>query len=113
MDLPKEPTFEQKGLKGYAFSLKNKDLEVYYLDVSKGHDNYIVSKKCFHMYYVLEGTGVFDLNGKTIDVRRGSFLEVVPNIEYTYSGNMKLLMIMNPPWFEGNEKVTKPNPSVD
>lgn len=112
MELPSAPTFEQKGLKGFAYPLKNKDLEVYYVDVIKGHDNYIISKKCSHIYFILEGEGTFDINNKLTKVAKNSLIEVQPNIEYAYSGNMKLLLIMNPPWFEGHEIVTKTNPDV-
>lgn len=112
MDTSKEPTFEQKGLKGYRFPLENKELEIYYCDVSQGHDNYIISKKCYHLYYILEGNGTFEIEGVVQDITKGSFIEVPPHKEYTYSGKMKLLLIMNPPWFEANEKVTRSNPKV-
>jgi len=112
MELPIKPTFEQKGLKGFAYPLKNKELEIYFVDVTQGHDNYIISKKCFHIYFVIEGNGDFDINNQSIKVAKNSLVEVQPNVEYTYSGNMKLLLIMNPPWFEGNEEITKNNPNV-
>lgn len=39
-------------------------------------------------------------------------VEVPPNVEYSYSGTMKLLLIGNPRWFKGNEEITKRNPDV-
>ncbi len=42
----------------------------------------------------------------------GMMIEVPPQVEYVYSGKMKLLLIMSPPWFKGNETITKKNPSV-
>ena len=54
----------------------------------------------------------FDIDNQKHEVSPGSFIEVPPNVEYTYSGQMKLLLIMSPPWFEGNEEITKPNPDV-
>ena len=112
MKLPTKPTFQQKGLKGHAYNLTNKELEIYNVDVTQGHDNYIISKKCFHIYYILEGKGTFDIGNKIEEVSKGSLVEIPPKVEYTYSGNMKLLLIMNPPWFEGNEEITKKNPNV-
>ena len=112
MELPKQPSFEQKGLKGFTFPLKNGNVDIHYVDVSQGHDTYIISKKCIHIYYILEGKGTFDIDGKIEDVSEGSVVEVLPNIEYTYFGNMKLLLMMNPPWFEGNEVIVKNNPRV-
>lgn len=105
-------TFSQKGLDGFRFPLSNKDVEIYYVDVKSGHDNFIISKKITHVYYILEGTGVFEINGQQIRVKLETLVEVPPNIEYTYSGAMKLLLIMNPPWYKGNETITKKNPSV-
>jgi len=112
MRLPARPSFEQKGLKGYMYPLTNKELEIYYVDVTQGHDTHLISRKCFHIYYVLEGEGFFDIDNQIRDVSKGSLIEVSPNTEYTYSGKMRLLLIMNPPWFKGNEKITKKNPSV-
>lgn len=110
--LPIEPTFSQKGLDGFRFPLDDRDFEVYLVEVKQGHDNYIISKKITHVYYILGGEGSFDVGGEKYDVKEGSFIEVPPNVEYAYSGKMKLLLIMKPPWFEGNEEVTRPNPDV-
>ncbi len=110
--LPKKPVFAQEGLKGFKYPLESSEVEVYYVDVTQGHDTYIISKRCFHIYYVLKGEGVFDIRNRLTKVSKGDLIEVLPSTEYTYSGNMRLLLIMNPPWFEGNEKVTKRNPNV-
>ncbi len=107
--LPKKPSFSQKGLKGFQFPLSIKKFEIYFVDVSKGHDTYIISKKITHTYYILQGKGTFDISGKITRVKKGMMISVPPKIEYTYSGFMKFLLIMNPPWFEGNEIVTKKN----
>lgn len=110
--LSKKPEFVQKGLKGYRFEVKNKAIEVYLVNVTTGHDSYIISKKCTHFYYVLEGRGFFDIEKKKIKVKKGNFIEIEPKKEYTYSGKMKLLLMMNPPWFLGNETIIRKNPKV-
>ena len=112
MKFPNKPPFEQKGLKGFAYPLINKDLEIYYVDSSQGHDNFIISKKCFHIYYIIEGNGTFEINNQIKEVSKNFLIEVPPNLEYTYSGKMKLLLIMNPPWFADNEEITKKNRNV-
>ena len=111
-ELPSKPSFSQNGLSGYHFLTKNSNVEIYFVDVKQGHDTYILSKKCTHIYYVIEGEGVFDIDGSKYEVKTGMLVEVPPNVEYTYSGEMKLLLIMNPAWFKGNEEITKKNPSV-
>ena len=104
--------FSQKGLKGYKFILKNKNLEVYFLNVIKGHDTYFKSKKCSHIYYILKGKGFFDVNNKKINVKTGNIVEISPRKEYTYTGKMEMLLIINPPWFKGNEIILRKNPAV-
>ena len=110
--LSKKATFTQKGLKGYAFPLENKDLEIYYVDVGQGHDTFIISKKCVHIYFVLKGKGFFIINKKKLAAKQGALFEIPSQVEYTYSGKMQLLLIMAPPWHEENEIITGKNPSV-
>jgi mannose-6-phosphate isomerase-like protein (cupin superfamily) len=110
--LKRKLAYTQKGLKGYKFPLKNKKLEVYFVDVKKGHDDFIISKKITHIYYILEGKGYFTIGNKKYNVKPGVVIEVPPDIEYCYSGKMRILMVMVPPWFKGNEKIIKKNPDV-
>jgi mannose-6-phosphate isomerase-like protein (cupin superfamily) len=107
-----KPSYSQKGLSGYKFPLKNRNVEIYFVDAKQGHDTFLISKKCTHIYYVLDGRGFFVIRNKKHAVKAGMLIEMSPKIEYTYSGRMKLLLIMNTPWFKGNDKLTKRNPSV-
>ena len=106
------PSFTQKGLKGFRFPIKNEKVEIYFVDVEKGHDTFIISKEITHTYYILEGKGFFVIEGERYDAEPGMIIEVPPKLEYTYSGKMKLILIMNPPWFKGNDESTKKNPDV-
>ena len=72
----------------------------------------MISKKITRIYYILEGEGYFTIDNHKYDVRPSMLIEVPPNVEYSYSGKMKLLLIGNPRWFKGNEVVTKKNPDV-
>lgn len=110
--LPEKPTFSQRGLEGFRYPLENKELEVYQVAVTRGHDNIIISKRCTHIYYVLRGNGIFSIDGADEKARAGDLVEIPPGVEYCYSGRMELLLIMQPPWFEGNEVVVRGNPAV-
>jgi len=92
--------------------LRQKDLEIYYIDVEKGHDMFMISKKITRTYYVLSGSGHFIIGDDKYDVSAGMLVEVPPKIEYCYSGKMKLIALSKPRWFSGNDKVTKWNPDV-
>jgi mannose-6-phosphate isomerase-like protein (cupin superfamily)/SAM-dependent methyltransferase len=111
--LPPMPSFDGKGLFGYTFGqLQQKDLEIYYIEVEKGHDTFMVSKRITRTYYVLSGSGFFTIDDRRYDVRSGMLVEVPPNVEYCYSGKMKLIGISKPRWFIGNDRHTKWNPEV-
>jgi SAM-dependent methyltransferase/mannose-6-phosphate isomerase-like protein (cupin superfamily) len=111
--LPPLPSFDGKGLFGYTFGpLQQKDLEIYYIEVEKGHDTFMVSKRITRLYYVLSGSGYFIISDRRYDVSSGMLVEVPPKLEYSYSGKMTLIGISKPRWFYGNDRHTKWNPDV-
>jgi chemotaxis methyl-accepting protein methylase len=110
---PISASFTGKGLMGYTFGpLKQKDLEIYYVEVEKGHDVFMISKKITRTYYVVSGSGYFTIGGERHDVGVGMVVEVPPKIEYCYSGKMTLIALSRPRWFRGNDVFTKWNPDV-
>jgi len=111
--LPTAVSFTGKGLLGYTFGpLNQKDLEVYFIEVEKGHDSFMISKKVTRTYYVLSGNGQFTIDDRKYDVSPGMLVEVPPKVEYCYSGKMTLLGVSKPRWFSGNDTFTKWNPDV-
>ena len=111
--LPPLPTFEGKGLFGYTFGpLKQRDLEISHIEVERGHDTFMVSKRITRIYYVLSGTGYFTIGDHRPEVSHGTLVEIPPKVEYSYSGKMKLLFVSTPRWFSGNDRHTKWNPDV-
>jgi SAM-dependent methyltransferase/mannose-6-phosphate isomerase-like protein (cupin superfamily) len=111
--LPTSVSFTGRGLSGYTFGpLNQKDLEIYYIEVEKGHDTFMVSKKITRIYYILCGSGYFTIADRKYDVSPGMLVEVPPKVEYCYSGKMKLIAFSKPRWFSGNDTFTKWNPDV-
>jgi SAM-dependent methyltransferase/mannose-6-phosphate isomerase-like protein (cupin superfamily) len=111
--LPSSVSFTGKGLFGYTFGpLNQKDLEIYYIKVEKGHDFFMVSKKIIRTYYILSGSGYFTIANEKYDVQAGMLVEVPPKVEYCYSGKMTMLGISKPRWFPGNDRATRWNPDV-
>jgi len=92
--------------------LKQKDLEIYYIEVEKGHDTFMVSKKITRTYYVISGNGYFTIDNRRYEVGPGVLVEVPPKVEYSYSGKMRLIALSQPRWFSGNDAHTKWNPDV-
>src|ERR1700751_1637886 len=111
--LQNSATFTGKGLLGYTFGpLDQKDIEIYYIEVEKGHDTFQISRKCARVYYVLSGSGYFTIADRKYDVSPGMLVEVPPKVEYSYSGKMKLIAVSKPRNFSGNDTHTKWNPDV-
>jgi SAM-dependent methyltransferase/mannose-6-phosphate isomerase-like protein (cupin superfamily) len=111
--LPLSTAFDGRGLFGYSFGpLKQKDIDIYYIEVEKGHDTFMISKKIARTYYVLDGSGYFTIADRKYDVSSGMLVEVPPKVEYAYSGKMKLIAFSRPRWFMGNDTHTKWNPDV-
>jgi chemotaxis methyl-accepting protein methylase len=110
---PALASFTGKGLLGYTFGpLKQKGIEIYYVQVHKGHDTFMISKRITRTYYVLSGAGYFTIEGRRYDVSPGSLVEVPPKVEYCYSGAMALMVVSSPRWFNGNDIFTRWNPDV-
>ncbi len=110
--LPTSVSFTGKGLLGYSFGPLKQDLNVYFIEVEKGHDVFMISKKITRTYYVLAGSGYFTIDNQRYDVHPGELVEVPPKVEYCYSGKMTLLAFARPGWFSGNDKFTKWNADV-
>jgi SAM-dependent methyltransferase/mannose-6-phosphate isomerase-like protein (cupin superfamily) len=111
--LPSYVSFTGKGLLGYTFGpLNQQDLEIYYIEVEKGHDLFMVSRKITRTYYVVDGGGYFTIDGREYHVGPGMVVEVPPKVEYCYSGKMTLLALSIPRWSSGNDTFTKWNPDV-
>ena len=107
--LPEEPTFTQNGLKGYQFNLSEKQIGVYFIDCVKGHDKYCINRESTHIYHILEGEGTFCVDSNICDVVKNDILEIPPNTEFVFAGNMKLMLIMTPDFKPENSIDTKNN----
>jgi chemotaxis methyl-accepting protein methylase/mannose-6-phosphate isomerase-like protein (cupin superfamily) len=115
--LPSSASFDEKGPVGYNLYnfpplLRQRDLEVYYIDVQQGHDTFMVSRKITRTYYILSGSGYFTIANRRYYVGRGVLVEVPPKVEYSYSGQMKMIALSRPRWFNGNDRHTRWNPDV-
>lgn len=57
--LPTSASFTGKGLLGYAFGpLNQKDVDVYYIEVEKGHDTFMIIRKIARTLLCAGGRGL-------------------------------------------------------
>lgn len=102
-ELPQNPHFVQNGLKGYKYNLEAKGLGLYIEVSHKGLDKYVYDKESTHIYYVLEGEGKFCIDRDIFNVKQGDVIEAPSRTEFTYSGKMKLILIMTPDFKTEND----------
>lgn len=112
-NIPENPSFSQNGLNGYSFNIDNENVSINIIESYKGHEKYCINKVSSHIYYVLEGSGRFKINGDLYDVKNGDVIEIPNNIEFVYAGKMKLLLIMSPGFDEQNHIDGKANDLYD
>ena len=61
---PKQFSFEKVGIKGKIFpieALTNKT-QYFLVEIEVGHETRIIEHACDFIYYVLEGSGYFEIN---------------------------------------------------
>lgn len=104
---PEKPSFSRNGFAGYNFAVENKNLEIYFIDSRTGHGRKAISGSITHLYYILEGSGEFEIENKIYPVSQGEVVEVPPKHAFNYTGEMKALLIMEPPYSPEEVKETE------
>lgn len=92
--------------------MKQKDLEVLYVESVTGHDTFMICTGVRRTYYVLAGKGFFTIEGEKYDVAPGMLVEVPSGVEYSYSGQMTMLAFCRRSLFRRKDRFTKWNPDV-
>lgn len=106
---PNTPSFSQEGFDGYTSLLECENLSITREDVHKGHDRYAMNTTSYSIYYVIEGNGTFKIADGLYDVTKGDLIEIPPKTEFVFKGEMKMLLIMNPPFALENDVAGKEN----
>ncbi len=103
---PDDVSFSKVGIEGRIFpidTLRN-DLEFILVDTEKGHETTIVEHESIFTYYVLEGSGYFEVEDSREGCQKGDLIVIPPGRKFTYKGKLKLALIVTPPWREEQEE---------
>lgn len=89
--------FGWEGLKGWAYNSKEDfaNSSAAYFEVDGAHGK-VKTTKSDRVYLVLEGSGEFIINDKTIQVEKTNVVIVPKNTPYNYKGKMKLFLVHCP-----------------
>lgn len=79
----------------------------FFIDSTYGQEAYTYDKKSTSTYFILDGEGVFELDGKRFAVKAGDVVTVPKNTVFYYSGKMKMIERMVPNFNEKNIVVVK------
>ena len=97
--------FEKHGAKMRKYFGKDQlpNAGLLFIEVSKGHFEEFYHEKSAFIYYVLEGSGSFYLDGKENKVKATDVVIAPPGTKIYYLGKMKLLLVTAPAWEEKYE----------
>jgi mannose-6-phosphate isomerase-like protein (cupin superfamily) len=103
--LPEEYSFEKVGIKGTNFDTKdfNDEAKFAIIEVEEGHSK-VREKECTMFYFILEGKGNFEIDGKTEQCQKGDLVIVPRNTVFKYTGKMKMLLVTIPWWYPEQEE---------
>jgi mannose-6-phosphate isomerase-like protein (cupin superfamily) len=103
---PEDYSFGKFDIRGKIFpagELTKKESFVL-IETEKGHETTIRQRECDFCYYVLEGSGYFEINDNREDYGAGDLVVIPVGNKFTYKGKMKLLLNCTPPWTEAQEE---------
>lgn len=102
---PKQFSFEKAGIKGKIFPLETltKKTEYFLVETEGGHQTKIIEHACDFIYYVLEGSGYFEINGIRENCAASDLVVVPADSTFTYKGKLKMIATSTPPWREEQE----------
>lgn len=98
---------EKEGFLLYIPNTNTDSYGCFLVDSINGHDSVAYDSKSVHSYYVLEGTGTFEIDGEKIDVSSGDMVSINPNKVFYYSGTMKMVEEIIPNFDEKNFHVVE------
>jgi mannose-6-phosphate isomerase-like protein (cupin superfamily) len=103
---PKDYSFIKVGIKGKKFLSNESGINagIAIIETETGHETTIIEHKCDFIYYVLEGTGYFEINGVKEDFSKGNLVIIPHGSAFTYKGNAKFLLVTSPPFFPEQEE---------
>ena len=104
--LPNKYTFEKDGVKGTNFESKELSNKAKFavIETESGHENRIRENECSFFYYIIEGNGNFEINGKIEVCQKGNLVVIPSGSVFKYTGKMRLFLTTVPFWYPEQEE---------
>ena len=103
---PKALSFNKAGVKGKIFPITSliTSTQYFLIDTKRGHKTKIIEHECDFIYYVLEGSGYFEINNNKETCSVGDLVVIPKGSKFTYKGKLKMIATSTPPWREEQEE---------
>ncbi len=76
---------------------------VVYEEVEKGHMQEWYSGVSTYQWFIVEGSGVYVIDGDKYEVAKGDLVVVPPKHKMYYYGKMKMVLVTTPEYDDANE----------
>lgn len=76
---------------------------IVYEEVEKGHMQEWYSDVSTYQWFIVEGAGVYVIDGSKYEVTQGDLVVVPPKHKMYYYGKMKMVLVTTPKYSEANE----------
>lgn len=106
--LPPDFSFEKVCIKGKRFpKIDNQKSGFSIIETENGHETRIIENKCDFYYYILSGSGKFEIDGLEESCTDGDLVIIPAGKPFQYFGKLKMLLISTPPWYLEQEITLK------
>ncbi|MBP9817605.1 hypothetical protein KBC75_02485 [Candidatus Shapirobacteria bacterium] len=99
-------SFEKVGIKGKIFPVDDitDRTGVCLIETENGHETKIIEHKCDFIYYILEGSGIFEIDGQNENFVPGDLVVVPAGSIFFYKGKCKMLLVTTPAFYIEQEE---------
>ena len=81
-----------------------KQAAVVYQETDEGHLEEFYHSKSAFIYYIIDGNGVFHIDGEAFEVKKSDVVIIPPGRKFYYMGKLKQVCITAPAWEPQYEK---------
>ncbi len=94
-NLNKNYDFSKDGVNVILPKIDNNEVSICFVDVAEERDNYCMLDKSTIFYYIIAGSGEFEIENDFIPVLQNDLIEILPKQKYSYKGNLRMLEIQS------------------
>jgi len=94
------PVFEKQGVTMRVYNSKEQcpQAAVVYQETEKGHFEEFYHSKSYFIFYIIEGSGTWFIEGSPNEVKGGDVVIIPPGKKFYYKGRLKQVCITAPSW---------------